>query len=105
MTKERVLTEAQEKALLIVREHGPILPARFSELMWPDSPAHNRAHNVGSSGAARGVALWRSAGGFLGKLRRRGWVRAKYSRVDPLHRLGYILTAEGHEILKQAGVA
>lgn len=105
MTKEQVLTEAQEKALQIVQEHGPIAPAWFSELMWPDSPARRRVYKCGPKGSTRGSGLWLSAGGFLGKLRRKGWVEYKFSGYRPIRRLGYILTAEGRDVLEQAGVA
>lgn len=73
--------------------------------MWPDSPARDRVYKCGPKGSTRGSGLWQSAGGFLGKLRRKGWVEEKYSEVIPGYRLGYILAAEGREILKRAGVA
>lgn len=33
------LTAPQARGLELLREHGPLAPREFAQLMWPDSPA------------------------------------------------------------------
>jgi len=93
------LTEAQRKALEIVRDNGPIIPSFFARLMWPESPSWKRYSNVGR-GATCGVGVVRGAGGYLGRLYRRGWVRQTYYLQTIVPR-GYVLTETGKQALDQ----
>ena len=70
-----MLTQAQQRALEIIRHNGRITPGRFADLMWPDSPGHNRIHKCGSYGASKGVMMAMAGGGYLGKLWKRGLIR------------------------------
>jgi len=70
-----VLTQPQRRALEIIRDHGRITPGRFADLMWPDSPGHNRIHKCGPNGASKGVMMAMAGGGYLGKLWKRGLIR------------------------------
>lgn len=82
------------KALKLVCDHGPVAPAKFAELMWPDSPAWNRVYTVGNKGGAvRGRGILRSAGSYLGKLRKAGLV---YRNSNWL----YEISADGIEAIE-----
>ena len=96
------LTASQRRALEIVRDHGPIKPREFSEKMWPESPGHQRYSKCGPSGVTRGGGMNLAAGGYLGRLRKRGWVKSEYAFwVHSYYRdLGYVLTDEGREALE-----
>lgn len=74
------LTDAQRHALELIRQHPGIRPARFAELMWPDSDGHRRYHKCGPNGVCRGGMMAVTAGGFLGKLRRLGYIRRGVGR-------------------------
>ena len=68
------LTKAQTKALTIIQEHQPIYPWYFSYLMWPDSDGHKHYHKCGPKGVCRGLGMALAAGGYLGKLVKKGLV-------------------------------
>ena len=74
------MTKPRERALEILREHGPLSAASFARLMWPDSIAWKRTtrRHDGKSGAYGG-AQWMSAGAFLSRMRKDGLV---YQRED-----------------------
>jgi hypothetical protein len=97
------LTNSQRRALQIVAEHGPIRPARFADLMWPDSPGHMRSYNCGPYGASIGIAMARAAGGYLGRLRVRGWVREEWHHAPwgGIEDDGWVLTKEGRQALEE----
>ena len=85
-------------ALRVVQRHKVTTPAQFANLMWPDSPAHKRHYKVGNSrGTAQGAALNRSAGAYLGKLKKWGLVS-----YHPL--MGYFLTVTGCAVLAESDV-
>lgn len=73
--ENHMLTPPQRRALEIIRAHGPITPGRFADLMWPNSPGHNRIHKCGPYGASKGVMMAMVGGGYLGKLWKRGLIR------------------------------
>ena len=93
------LTEPQRRALKIVAEHGPIRPAKFALLMWPDSPGHQRSYKCGPWGASIGIAMARTGGAYLGKLRRRGWV------CDAWHETSWGYQPEGYSLTKEGRAA
>lgn len=68
-----MISEKRMRALRILADAGPdgLTPAQFAERMWPDSPRWQTVYHVGN-GAARGVAVNRSGGAYLGRLRRDG---------------------------------
>jgi hypothetical protein len=49
-------------------------PKFFAERMWPDSPAWTRSYNVGKNGATKGRGIILSAGSFLHKLCKHGYI-------------------------------
>lgn len=100
MTK---LTQPQKRALRILRDHGPLRPREFAGLMWPDSPGWNRLHNCGPYGAAYGTMMPMCGGGYLAKLKYRGWVEESWRRSwdGQIRSKGYILTPKGRELAKE----
>lgn len=88
-------------ALLVIaaasRSGDGIYPALFAGRMWPDSEAHRISYKCGPYGSARGIALNRSAGAYLGKLARQGWI---YNSPDRNHRSHYFLTRKGREVVR-----
>ena len=74
-SKTKRPTAAQLRALAILRDHGPMMPKRFAERMWPDSPSWKKVVRCGAHGSHRGGGMYGAAGGFLGKLVRAGLVR------------------------------
>jgi len=66
-----------EQALDILRQYPDGLTAKgFAYHMWPDSPYWRVSYKVGR-GSTRGAAVWRAAGGFLGRLVRAGLIRRR----------------------------
>ncbi len=68
------LTEKTIKALRILRKHGDMRPARFAEKMWPNSEKWSHPVKCGTHGVHRGGGMYMAAGGYLGRLARRGLV-------------------------------
>ena len=97
------LTDPQYNALHIVALNGPIRPSRFADKMWPDSPAHQISYKCGAWGSTRGRGLVLSAGSYLAKLRKRGWVKEQYYFFgDKDYRnQGNVLTKEGEQVYKE----
>ena len=67
------MTKKQIRALTIIAAVEEIRPARFAEWMWPNSPGWTRVAKCGH-GSHRGGGMYLAAGGYLGKLRRKGWL-------------------------------
>ena len=98
-----MLTKPQRKALQILRDHGPIQPREFAKKMWPDSPCWRHHIKCGPSGSHRGGGMYLAAGGYLGKLGRRGWAKPKYKFLywDKFStNIGHILTDAGRAALE-----
>jgi hypothetical protein len=68
-------------ALAIIKEHGPVTPRQFSQLMWPDAEGHEVPGSCGH-GVAVGIGMWKAAGSFLGKLNRMGLIKNDNSISD-----------------------
>jgi len=101
-----MLTEAQHKALKIVRDHGPIRPREFAKAMWPDSPGWKRHCKCGPGGCHQGGGMYTAGGAYLGKLARKGWVMQRSRRLGGVYSEdGYILTHAGLVALRQAEAA
>lgn len=80
------LTDAARRALAILdREGGRLRPKDFAHLMWPDHPA------FGDPPVGKPGDVVYTAGGYLGRLRAKGWVD-----VDPD---GATITSAGLEAL------
>jgi hypothetical protein len=90
------MTESTKKALEIIKEKGPIKPKRFAKFMWPDSDGWSTHTNCGH-GVTRGGGMNLAAGGYLGKLRKRGLIEKKLERwpTEGYRNKGYILSKEG----------
>lgn len=72
------MTPGTKKALVIFRDQGsPLTPAQFARRYFPaDHPGWQRYGKCGPKGSHRGVGLVLWAGGFIGKLRRAGFLEA-----------------------------
>ena len=70
-----MLTDFQAKALTIIRDKEGIHARELGIKLWPDSPARKRSYRCGASGSARGTGLWLSAGSYVGKLWKKGFVK------------------------------
>ena len=92
------LTAKQAEALRLVREHGPIFPGRFAELMWPDSPSWHRHSKCGPYGATTGAGARKAGGSFLTRLARKDLIQNKWDRD---RQTGYSLLAAGRRALKE----
>ena len=75
------LTASQRRALEIIRDNPRIKPRAFAELMWPDSPCWNKRARCGAYGTSVGGGMATAAGGYLGKLRKLGYLDTWGSRV------------------------
>lgn len=52
------LTAPQAKGLALLREHGPLSPREFAQLMWPDSPGwETRTRKFGGAQGAVGGTM------------------------------------------------
>lgn len=63
-----VLNERQARALLIVRDHGPIRAGEFAKMYFPDHPGWAKAIDAGYGNMRVGGGMAICAGGFLAKL-------------------------------------
>jgi hypothetical protein len=69
------LTKPQRRAMIILRDFGPMRPGWFSTKMWPDSPSHRNRSRCGQHGARVATGIHQKAGQFLSSLRRLGLVQ------------------------------
>lgn len=91
MSKKTKLTDFQRRALVLLRDRGPLRANAVGEALWPDKDFKN-AQGAGFAGGAA-----------MGKLTKLGWVRMEYGRPDLQGRAwpqGYILTVKGRVALK-----
>jgi hypothetical protein len=72
-----VLTPTQRRALEILRDHAPLSPSVFAKWMWPDAEAWSH-HTKCGHGTSHGGGMNLAGGGYLGKLRKRGWAERWY---------------------------
>lgn len=92
-----MLTEPQRRALLIIKEHGPIRPREFAKAMWPDAPGWKRACKCGPNGSTKGSGMITAGGAYLGRLRKMRLVRPSYD-----WKAGYVLSTTGRKALREA---
>lgn len=85
-----MITEIQYKALCLVRDNPGIQARYFARYMWPDSGMHTKSSNQGN-GACHGKAAWLCGGSFLGKLRKKGYLK----------NLSNEITSEGKEAITE----
>lgn len=83
------LTEAQRRALTIVKMHAPIGGSRFGYMMWPQMK-----QGFGRKAQAAGFA----GGGFLAKLATKGLVRHAYTEA---YCTEYRITEAGRTALEE----
>ena len=71
-----MVSEKTAQALHILEDHGPhgITAAEFGQTLWPDAEGHRRYHKNGNNSVARGRMMNMSAGGYLGRLRKMGFI-------------------------------
>ena len=84
------LTKAQERALQIVKKHGPVGGSQFGDLMWPED--RNDMTRSGRRPQGSGFA----GGGYLAKLARLGLVQHKPTKA---YCAQYVLTSIGRAAL------
>lgn len=99
-----MITKQQYKALLVIRDHGPMTPREFAEKMWPESLGWNRSHKVGR-GSSRGAAMAATGGAYLGRLRKMGFTRYARNSIGewPKYYNLHALTPEGRGAIKEYG--
>lgn len=95
------ISEKVFQALTILRKAGNagLMPKEFAAEMWPESDGWTRQAKCGQKGSHRGGGMYMAAGGFLGRLRKRGLVEAVWKRNRPRT---YSLTAKGYRALRYA---
>jgi hypothetical protein len=93
------VTAIRRRALTILRDHGPLAPLAFAELMWPDAPAWNTSTKAGKYGSTTGGGIIRAGGAYLAKLRKAGLVQ-HYPGDDRQH----VLTDAGRAALDPPAV-
>lgn len=87
------MTPSLRRGLEIIRDNPGLRPARFAELMWPNSPGWDRVVKCGH-GSHRGGGMYQAGGGLLGKYSRAGYVILDRNR-------GYSLSSAGRKVLEQ----
>jgi len=92
-----ILTDAQVKALAIIRDHGPLRPREFARLMWPDSDGWRRHSRSGPNGSCKGGGMHLAGGAYLAKLNHLGLV---YFHIR--NRNGYSLSTLGKVSLEES---
>ena len=80
------LTDAERRALEMVKLRGPVTCAQLGDCLWPDAK--------GSSTCP----MARSAGAVLARLQKKGLVRNK---PDDFHRL-FVLSGQGADVLGES---
>lgn len=102
------ITPATQRALEIVAKYPNIYPSFFARMMWPDSDHLDESYRAGPNASVRGRGLTRAAGGYLGRLRKRGLVyRGRKKAISLRHGVrwfdgGYAITTEGERQLRAA---
>lgn len=71
---QKPLTPKQRQALELLRDHQIDSPTQFARLMWPDADGWRRVGRCGLNGSTRGVGMRLGAGGYLGRLRKAGFI-------------------------------
>jgi len=94
------------RALQLIHEEGGrgLTATDLAARLWPDSPYHRVSYKCGNRGSSKGRGLVKSAGSFLGKMRKLGLVEKKWHEfpkfiVTNLWRL----TPRGEEVLRSQG--
>ena len=95
-----MITDTCARALQILADcdHQGIWPSRFADKMWPDSPGHRRSHKCGPYGSSPGAMMPMVAGGYLGKLNRRGFTTQTWSESNQRF---HHLSMAGDQALKE----
>lgn len=96
-------TDQVQKALLIIRDKKPTRPGEFAYWMWEDSPKWNMRTKCGN-GVTIGGGMNLAAGGFLGRLKKDGWIEWEWSSRSNDHSRKYYLTDQSKKALLEAGL-
>lgn len=93
------LTDHQKKAILIIGQRGSVRPRQFARLFWPDSEGWQRHAKAGPHGVSQGGGMSLAAGGYLGKLRRKGLLKPNVQLMlrPTEHGSIYTLSDKGRE--------
>jgi hypothetical protein len=100
-----IVTDTTRRALIIIRDHGEAItyPKYFAALMWPESGAWQRSKKSGY-GSAKGAGMYSAAGGYLGKLIKRGLIRESFRGGFDTHARRFELTDAGKEAIGEPGI-
>ena len=82
------------RAVEIVRRHGPLTPASFAQLAWPDSPSWAHSYKAGPRSSVNGMAVVKAAGTWLANLYRAG----KLHRTQ--HGRGWLYSVPNNEVCR-----
>lgn len=92
------MSEAQLRALRIVRDNPGIAPREFAKAMWPDSPAWQHSVKCGPNGSHKGGGMYLAGGAYLAKLANLKLV----NRVFDTYQTFYHLSSDGRQALETA---
>ncbi|NPV00023.1 MAG: hypothetical protein HPY53_01455 [Brevinematales bacterium] len=65
------------RALEIIKEWPGISAMNFAGKMWPDSPKWKKMYE-GGNGSTMGRGMWLSAGSFLSRLQKKGFIQCSH---------------------------
>ncbi len=69
----------EQDAVALLRKNGPMVAMDFARAAWPDSEGWHRPRRCGTRNtSSRGAGMSRPALGMLGRLKKKGLVRARY---------------------------
>ena len=68
-----MITDKTAQALRVIKDcKSGVTPSSLAHLLWPDSEGYKHSHKCGAYGSRKGGMMAFAAGGYLGRLRRRG---------------------------------
>lgn len=91
------MTKLEIRALQILLDHGPVRPRAFARHLWGrDHEGWDRVGKCGAQGSTTGTGLVLSAGGYLGRLRQKGWTMRVGEYLEK-----HIITLSGRAALRE----
>lgn len=94
------LTPTMIRSLEILADNEPLMPSEFANLFFPrNHPGWTRSCKCGAYGSTTGSGLVMWAGGWLGKLRKKGLVQRHHDRARRYD--SFVLTEEGYRTINR----